>query len=282
MRQKRAKAYRKLMHLYSMSFGFHQPYQVLVDSEMCKSAIAQKVDFVKQLYTVLQGEVKPMITQCCIHELYLQGREQQPAVDLAKNFERRKCNHREPIAGDECLTSVVGDTNKHRYVVATQSHPLRVKLRSVPGSPIVHINRSVMVLEPPSDATLKAKEATEDSKLHASAPDLALVPLVVPEQRPVKRKGPKGPNPLSVKKKKVCEAAKPGKNLPVKSQAAQVTIGSKRKADDDEDDSDQGSDGAVQGPLPIAATAASKRRKRRRKNKIVSESQTVESHDVNS
>jgi hypothetical protein len=29
MRQKRAKAYRKLMHVYSMSFGFRQPYQVL-------------------------------------------------------------------------------------------------------------------------------------------------------------------------------------------------------------------------------------------------------------
>ena len=29
MRQKRAKAYRKLMSLYSMSFGFRQPYQVL-------------------------------------------------------------------------------------------------------------------------------------------------------------------------------------------------------------------------------------------------------------
>ena len=29
MRQKRAKAYRKLMALYSMSFGFRQPYQVL-------------------------------------------------------------------------------------------------------------------------------------------------------------------------------------------------------------------------------------------------------------
>ena len=29
MRQKRAKAYRKLMHMYSMSFGFRQPYQVL-------------------------------------------------------------------------------------------------------------------------------------------------------------------------------------------------------------------------------------------------------------
>ncbi|KAF8807573.1 PIN domain-like protein [Phlegmacium glaucopus] len=157
MRQKRAKAYRKLMNLYSISFGFRQPYQVLVDSEICKSAVAQKLDLHKQLYSVLQGEVKLMITQCCIHELYLQGPEQQPAVDLAKLFERRKCNHREAIPGDECLTGIIGTNNKHRYVVATQSHPLRVKLRSIPAAPIVHINRSVMVLEPPSDTTLNTK-----------------------------------------------------------------------------------------------------------------------------
>lgn len=107
----------------------------------------------------------------------MQGQSQQTAVDLAKTFERRKCNHREPILGDECLTDVVGtyfprsslratvlllvtgDTNKHRYVIATQSQPLRVKLRSIPAVPIVHVNRSVMVLEPPSDTTLKTKEA---------------------------------------------------------------------------------------------------------------------------
>jgi U3 small nucleolar RNA-associated protein 23 len=50
-----------------------------------------------------------------------------------------------------------GETNKHRYAIATQSQPLRAKLRLIPAVPIVHINRSVMILEPPSDATLKAK-----------------------------------------------------------------------------------------------------------------------------
>ena len=118
-----------------------------------------------------------MITQCCIHELYVAGRSQQAAVDLAKTFERRRCNHMEPIPGDECVTSVVGasahlmelvvyseqgfdagETNKHRYVVATQSQSLRIRLRSIPAVPIVHVNRSVMVLEPPSDATVKAKK----------------------------------------------------------------------------------------------------------------------------
>ena len=76
MRQKRAKAYRKLMSLYAMSFGFRQPYQVLgtpssdtqyptlahyalsVDSHMCKDAIAHKIDLVKQLGVALQRNVK--------------------------------------------------------------------------------------------------------------------------------------------------------------------------------------------------------------------------------
>ena len=118
-------------------------------------------------------------TTSSLTNIYLQGKSQQPAVDLAKTFERRRCNHREPIPGDDCLLSVVvvsksksyrisvphfhnyalDETNKHRYVVATQSAPLRSKLRKTPAVPIVHINRSVMILEPVSDATQKAKEA---------------------------------------------------------------------------------------------------------------------------
>ncbi|KAK7694565.1 hypothetical protein QCA50_001751 [Cerrena zonata] len=229
MRQKRAKAYRKLMSLYSMSFGFRQPYQVLVDSEMCKAAISQKLDFFKQLGVVLQGEVKPMITQCCIHELYLQGKIQQPAVDLAKSFERRKCNHREPIPGDDCLLSVVviNETNKHRYVVATQSAPLRSTLRKTPAVPIVHINRSVMILEPPSDATQRAKEAMESDALGPSTSEKSKIASQErpPAEPPKKKKtGPKAPNPLSMKKKK------PKEPTPAKSSS---TVGSseKRKRD---------------------------------------------------
>ncbi|KAJ7597229.1 Fcf1-domain-containing protein [Mycena floridula] len=219
MRQKRAKTYKKLMALYSMSFGFRQPYQVLIDSEMCNAAVDLKLELLKQMASVLQGEVKPMITQCCIHELYLQGKEKQPAVDLAKTFERRKCNHREPVPGDECLEKVVGDSNKHRYVVATQSHPLRVKLRSIPAVPIVHINRSVMVLEPPSDLTLKVKAENEEKALLPTA----LAPSMEPAPKK-KKKGPKGPNPLSVKKKKTPTAVKP------------EATGEKRKRDDEADE----------------------------------------------
>lgn len=71
MRQKRAKAYRKLMSLYSMSFGFRQPYQVLVDSEMCKASIAQKLELNKQLGIVLQGSVKPTAAQWSRNVAYM-------------------------------------------------------------------------------------------------------------------------------------------------------------------------------------------------------------------
>ncbi|KZT06891.1 uncharacterized protein LAESUDRAFT_652645 [Laetiporus sulphureus 93-53] len=203
MRQGRAKTYRKLMSMYCMSFGFRQPYQVLVDSEMCKHAASQQHDFLKQLGVVLQGSVKLMITQCCIQELYLQAKEQQPAVDLAKTFERRKCNHRVAIPGDECIASLVGETNKHRYAIATQSTELRSKLRDVPAVPIVHINRSVTILQPPNKATLEAKESAEAKLLHPSAPEIAGLPSTTATEPPKKKKkGPKGPNPLSVKKKK--------------------------------------------------------------------------------
>jgi U3 small nucleolar RNA-associated protein 23 len=78
MRQKRAKTYRKLMSLYSLTFGFREPYQVLgahgqarlcfvheltsscvVDAGFCNDIKSSNTDAVKQISTVLQGSVKP-------------------------------------------------------------------------------------------------------------------------------------------------------------------------------------------------------------------------------
>lgn len=101
---------------------------------MCLAAQDHKIELLKQLETVVQGKIKPsmlgfhlgaslvliiglVITQCCIVELYKMGKERQPAVDLAKEFERRKCNHREAIDGSECLESVVGmHTSTHQSI----------------------------------------------------------------------------------------------------------------------------------------------------------------------
>jgi U3 small nucleolar RNA-associated protein 23 len=237
-----------------------------------------------------------VITQCCIVELYKAGKERQPVVDLAKTFERRMCNHREAIEGDECLKTVVGpyssycsvhqpwstfvglvetliytlslgDENKHRYVIATQSQSLRNHLRTIPAVPIVHIKKSVMILEPPSGTTLDIKaevrlslpnlsprllmilnlipthfthgpffpRQAEESALHPTAPERGTLPVAPSKPDvPVRRmKKAKGPNPLSVKKKKPKQpppTAQLGKGKP----QGEGKAGAKRKREDRE------------------------------------------------
>ena len=41
-------------------------------------------------------------------ELYKLGPSAQHVVDLAKGFERRRCNHREAIENELCVEGVVG------------------------------------------------------------------------------------------------------------------------------------------------------------------------------
>ncbi|KAG8793689.1 hypothetical protein FRC12_001931 [Ceratobasidium sp. 428] len=217
MRQKCTKAYKKLMALYSMSFGFRQPYQVLVDSTFCIDVFKHKIDPLKQLSTVLQGDCKLMITQCSMVEIYKLGPSAQPIVDMAKDFERRRCNHREAIENEPCVEGVVGETNKHRYVVATQSTDLRNKLRKIPAVPVVHINRSVMVLEPCSEATMKSKNESDVTAMGVREPEAkALASTSTPAApEPVhRRKIAKGPNPLSVKKKAAPAASETTKQRP--------------------------------------------------------------------
>lgn len=213
MRQKRAKAYKKQMNLYVHSFKFREPFQTIVDDEIISVCVKASYNLVKGLNRTIQAETKPMITQCCIQALY--ATKDQIAIDLAKSFERRRCNHppKDPLTPAECIESItnVDGTNKHRYVVATQNHELRKKLRKVAGVPLVFMNRSVMVMEPVSRATSEYAEKIESSKLSQGLNDVKGAGYVnKPEKKDEesteppkkKKKGPKAPNPLSVKKKK--------------------------------------------------------------------------------
>ena len=56
-------------------------------------------------------------------------------------------------------TVVVGDTNGHRYLIATQDGKLMKRLAGVPGVPIVKVTGHRPVLLKPSNAT--AKEAQQ-------------------------------------------------------------------------------------------------------------------------
>ncbi|RYP33105.1 hypothetical protein DL767_004890 [Monosporascus sp. MG133] len=235
-RAKRSKQYRKLMEQFSMGFGFHVPYQVVVDAEFLLESVKCKMDIIRRLEDTLHGEIKPLVTQCSMRHLYARNSEPavREAIELAKEkFERRRCGHHpdqypEPLSSYECVNSVVdpkeNGVNKHRYVCAVNDDHLRASLRRIPGVPLIFIRRSVVLMEPMAAATAKVRSAEERKKFRAEI----LMPggkrkrdddsededgngskggsksseaTKAPEKKK-KKKGPKGPNPLSVKKKK--------------------------------------------------------------------------------
>lgn len=231
MKLKREKQYRKLMGYLKLNFGFREPYQVLLDEEILLDAVSTKFDIVAGLDRTLQGKVKPMVTQCTVEHLYrAKTPEAKEAIKIAKTFERRRCGHvqREkpaendaapaeteaaesaapaqrkstenptPLSAFECLSDVVGPTNKHRYCVATQKPKLRQKFRQIPGVPLIYLNRSVIIMEPMSKATQTMRSDIEQSKLVRGLNDAH---TDEPETGPRKPKKVKGPNPLSVKKR---------------------------------------------------------------------------------
>ncbi|KAL8808669.1 MAG: hypothetical protein Q9200_004142 [Gallowayella weberi] len=239
MRGKRSKQYRKLMQSYGMTFGFREPYQVLIDAQMIQDTARFKMDLLGGLERVLQGKIKPMITQCSIRHLYtlpVPQSDKDPLILLAKSMERRRCNHHDldqPLSSLQCFSSVIDPkksaTNRNRYVVASQEEEVRRFCRGVKGVPLLYVKRSVMILEPMADSTVGVREGLEREKFRTGLraksgkrkrvqDDEQAADEVENEkldanggedkengEKPAKKRkarGPKGPNPLSVKKTK--------------------------------------------------------------------------------
>jgi U3 small nucleolar RNA-associated protein 23 len=231
------KAYRRLMQRYCMTFNFREPYQVLLDAEILQDAARFKMDMVAMLERTLQGKVKPMVTQCTMRDLYNADPPNQPLISLVKSYERRRCNHHtleKPLTTLECFSSVVdpkgSGTNKHRYVIASQDTRVRAKMRSILGVPLIYIHRSVMIMEPMAEtselqreyderrkfrAGLKSRERgnhgaaiTDTTEMDGETTQNSSTSNPTNQLRQVKsagkkrRRGPREPNPLSVKKSK--------------------------------------------------------------------------------
>lgn len=167
-----------MLHQYSLQFGFREPYQLLLDDSFSLALTRYKIsDPLNQFSNVLQSKkIKPLITQCCMQALYALGKEHQATVNMAKEWERRMCNHREAISPLECIKQCVGKENKHRYIVASENGELRRDLRlAVPGVPMMHFTQAVMVLEPMSPLTKAKIEEKEETKLSLPASEAGLL-----------------------------------------------------------------------------------------------------------
>ncbi|ODH53670.1 hypothetical protein GX48_00088 [Paracoccidioides brasiliensis] len=135
MRAKRSKKYRKLMHQYELTFGFREPYQVLVDSNLLRAIYSFKMDLVPALERTLQGKVKPFITKCSLAAVMASSPPQPnsrpntrpPHLPPPTILPLRYCSHNEEsktIDEVDCLLSLLSPSselkkNKEHYILAT-------------------------------------------------------------------------------------------------------------------------------------------------------------------
>jgi U3 small nucleolar RNA-associated protein 23 len=75
-----------------------------------------------------------------------------------------------------------------------------MEMRLIPGVPMVYIRRAVMIMEPPSPASTDRRDTIELDKLGGR--ETLKRKRGEEEGKVRKKKGPKEPNPLSIKKKK--------------------------------------------------------------------------------
>ncbi|KAJ1655285.1 hypothetical protein IWQ61_004937 [Dispira simplex] len=188
-----------------------------VCGDTLQMALKHRSDLREDLYKIFQGTVNLLTTGCVVRELVSQGEEAEGALIAAKRFERRRCPHKTAVSGVACIREIIGESNPHHYAVAMENRKGRDKLRLIPGVPLLHFNRSMLVIEPMGQSTLDKIKEIELNKTAVSSKEIQALEALVPEvkeereraqiQVPKKRKLAKGPNPLSCKKKKSNQAS---------------------------------------------------------------------------
>lgn len=213
MKVKRQKHVRKILTFYRSSFGYHSPFQVLVDGTFCRAALNCKVNISEQLPKYLDGEVKLCTTQCVLAECEAMGSLLYGPLKILQQYAVVPCKHKRPILPFNCLhkLAVATKKGKAKYFIATQDENLTECIRQLPGVALLYVAFNAINLESPSESSrLKATERLQNSMepaVHEQTTLQCLKESTFGKRAEFvhKRKRIKGPNPLSCKKKKLKE-----------------------------------------------------------------------------
>ncbi|CAM9944670.1 unnamed protein product, partial [Scytosiphon promiscuus] len=182
MRVTRAKQYRRHLRFFRIVYGISAPYKVILDGNFIHGCISSKVDIQQRLASVLQGAAMHLyVPRSAREELKALG----PEFQKAYNFAIGHCRglpappNRNPGAGSEEgeggdaekavdpakeILATIGEENAGKYLVASQDENLRVRLRRVPGCPLVFVSRTVLLMEQPSGKSKAEFEKAERKK----------------------------------------------------------------------------------------------------------------------
>ncbi|XP_063839028.1 rRNA-processing protein UTP23 homolog isoform X1 [Ostrinia nubilalis] len=235
MKITRYKKVQKYLKFYYNNFGFHQPYQVLIDGTFCFAAFKEQINIRDQLPKYLNGQVKLLTTRCIIIETEKIAKKTHGALTILKQFGLHECGHKDPITGSNCIMSMIGKKNDKHYILASQDRDLQEKFRTRAGVPLLYLHNKSPTLDKPSRAsydkagqTLEAPSVfiseTQNETLKTMKKALGVEEKVEEVKVPMRKKKPHNPNPLSCKKKK----KKPGVRNEAKKQDG-VSEGKVRK-----------------------------------------------------
>ncbi|XP_068621370.1 rRNA-processing protein UTP23 homolog [Battus philenor] len=219
MKITRYKKVQKFLKFYYNNYGFHQPYQVLLDGTFCFAAFKEHINIKEQLPKYLNGQAKLLTTRCIIIETEKISKKTHGALTILKQFGIHECGHKEPVTGSQCIKSMIGSKNEKHYILASQDRDLQEKMRAKAGVPLLYLHNKSPTLEKPSKSSYnKAGQALESNftfitenqneALKSMKKALGVEEKSEETKLVLKRKKPHNPNPLSCKKKK----RKPGVN----------------------------------------------------------------------
>lgn len=172
----------------------------------------------------MNSQVKLLTTRCIIIETEKLAKKTHGALTILKQYGIHECGHKEPIAGSNCILSMIGKHNDKHYILATQDRDLQDRFREKAGVPLLYLHNKSPTLEKPSQASyLRAGQSleavfiteTQNEALQTMKKVFGLEEKDKTEEAkfPVKRKKPHNPNPLSCKKKKKKQAGKNNTNV---------------------------------------------------------------------
>lgn len=196
---KRKKQTRKQLDFYARTFRMRAPYQVLCDANFVhaflKNKLGSRLEELQGLVSAAldASQVKLLLCESSLGEIEeLFGKESELYV-LARGMETIRCGRDEQesngIPPQVAMRKLVGNgLNRRGYLVATQDDELKEHFRTVPGVPLLYIQRQLLLMDAPSESSVRFEATQAQNKLKVPKSERKrLEPVAPPSAKRVKR-----------------------------------------------------------------------------------------------
>jgi len=205
-------------------YALHKELAAFILYYFLNTLICRRGDAKEEILKLLGDPARVFTTKCVMHELRGLGKDYTSTRQACKRYALHKCGHEDPVSAAQCLAEQIVDGNHEHFFIATQDRALQRQVLNLPGGAVLFTSVNGIHIENPSEAQkrhVQAKEVTgvgllplstkkkvEKAGSGGSGDEEDSSDGEEEEQRrpptggKFKRNIAKGPNPLSMQKKK--------------------------------------------------------------------------------